>query len=161
MLARALRFRHVAADPEGADDDAVVIAQGHLVGEDPGGGSVQPGLAFQQVHDRYARADDVLLGIERGLGVLVGEVVEVRLPDHVCFVSYVKLLHLTTTHTQEPALQVLEVSHLVVGGHQVVETDAVEVVAPHELGGPLVVSRHDPSVGPRAPSRETIATPVP
>ena len=77
LVAEPLAVGDVEAQPESPDDGAVVVAQRHLGGDHPGVVAVGPGLALLEVDHRLARTDDVLLVVERRLGVLVGEEVEV------------------------------------------------------------------------------------
>src|SRR5437016_5585248 len=50
----------VAGHAEGADDLAIVVAEGHLGGGNPPDAAVKPGLPFLFAYHRLARADDLL-----------------------------------------------------------------------------------------------------
>lgn len=71
----------ILGNAEGADDDAGVIAERDFGGEHPFSAAVLEDFQFGLGEDRVAGADDVLFVIEGGLGVIVGEEIEIRQAD--------------------------------------------------------------------------------
>lgn len=70
LLLRATPLRDVFREAEGADDVSVRAAHWHLGCRDPRYATIWPGLLFLQVNDGLTRADDGLLRVKGGLGML-------------------------------------------------------------------------------------------
>jgi hypothetical protein len=109
LLGDALVLGDVAGDPEGADDVPVRIAQRHLGGRHPAHAAVGEGLLLVHVHERHARAQDVLLVAIGLLGVLGGEEVEVGLAQRLDRVGQPQPARHVTADAGEAAAGVLEV----------------------------------------------------
>ena len=87
----------------------VVVSQRQLGRRDPGVRAVAEGLALDLRHHRLAGADDALLVLEGGGGVLVAEEVEVGLADHLVRLAARRLVSSETLADQEePAVEILE-----------------------------------------------------
>ena len=78
---------HVPGDAESPDHLAVVVPERQLGRRDPSVGPVVEGLALDLRHHRLAGADDPLLVVVGGPGVLVAEEVEVGLAEHLADVA--------------------------------------------------------------------------
>ena len=78
---RALALGDVAREAERPDDGAVLVAKRQLRRRDPGVGAVLVRLLLLEVDERLARADDLLLVLERLLRVLGAEEIGVGVAD--------------------------------------------------------------------------------
>src|SRR5208337_3889028 len=72
--------RDIAGDPERADDLPPLIPQRHLGAQRPASRPAPVGFPLQLPDDRLAGADDLLLILAGGEGMLVAEDIEIRLP---------------------------------------------------------------------------------
>jgi hypothetical protein len=157
--------RNVPADPERADDPAMLVAERHLRRGYPGVRPAAKGLAFHQSHERLAGAHDVLLVRERRRGVCLGEYVEIGLPDQILRgPAGGDRVDPAVADEQEPARQVLEVDALPGGGQQVAHADELEVEQRLTARRPSRLRRDpgydDPPSGWRVSERAAVARPV-
>jgi hypothetical protein len=127
--------RHVPGYPERPDDRPGGVPQRHFGGRHPRIASAVEGFSFHLSHDWLASADNLLLIVEGGGGVLIAEDIEVGLADQV-FRRAARGIggDPAFADRQEAAAQILEVHALAGRGQQVAHADE------HHLALRLVVA---------------------